>query len=182
MKNHSLQTESTDWLGEAAECLVRYVIAEALRRTKKEKSGKNHIPYWVFGASKWGSDIAVIESAGRVQKLVCLIEVKSGGIGSWKKLSSKFYQYNFLVRVELQVDGGFRIKFYKTKGLEKKVSKKLKHQDISPDLIIVLGSDVGGKKDAPAGKRVSNWGGVLVKFLESGITPKAGPIIYFNSN
>jgi len=70
------QTESHDWLGEAAECLARYYLTKDSNFT-------------AFGAGKWGPDILLLDKKG---KTIVLVEVRSTDKNRWPKLTSKIKQ------------------------------------------------------------------------------------------
>ena len=106
------RSESHDWFADAAECLVRFILAEAIGF----KAQKFH-QHWLFGSSKWGGDIVLIERVGNVTKKCIIIEVKSGGFQSWIKFKQKFSKFDLIARVKIQPYGGLKVSFYKTQLL-----------------------------------------------------------------
>lgn len=66
------KNDSHDWLGDAAECLVRYCFSQA--------------DYGVFGSSMWGPDCFAIGLKPENRDCKFFIEVKSSNGGKWRHL------------------------------------------------------------------------------------------------
>ena len=120
--------DSHDWLGDAAENLVRYHFSRA--------------GYDVYGSSKWGADICVVgkpTQSGQDGPRVIFVEVKSTDSPkkSWQNIKNsrsvrkkvKGRKFNILVGVKFSLKGQ-AIRLWKLK--DGKYEKKW-HDELSPN-------------------------------------------------